>query len=212
MEQILLNTHKQNIEYIAGRFPTDIMRFQESEELSSGLQPATDFLAMGNVLMWVKNPNRKVVAAVSPNLYPDLNTNKILQEIPDFFLFPEVKTIHGRHFVFCSAPLIVQGENLGIVVIAQDITEEKTMFLALVRNLLLTSAFLLLLVIVGTTFYIRRALQPLRLLSRLAGEISPTNLHEAQLSLQTAPQEVHELAQAFNATLSRLSDTWEQQR
>ena len=65
MEQILIQTHKQNIEYIAGRFPADVVRFQESDNIRSGLQPATNFLSMGNVLLWVKDPDDQLLAAVS---------------------------------------------------------------------------------------------------------------------------------------------------
>ncbi|MGB2924494.1 MAG: HAMP domain-containing sensor histidine kinase, partial [Limnothrix sp.] len=123
-----------------------------------------------------------------------------------------VQRIQGRYFVFCNTPLIVQGKNLGTVAIAQDITEDQTMFLLLVRNLLIMSLILWAVVIVSMMFYIRRSLQPLREMSRLAGEISPQNLNEAQLTLKTAPQEVQELAQACNMMLARLAETWEQQR
>ncbi|WP_225901179.1 cell wall metabolism sensor histidine kinase WalK [[Leptolyngbya] sp. PCC 7376] len=212
MEQILIMTHKQNIQYIAGRFPEDIARFRESEDLRSGLQPATDFLSMGNVLLWVKDHDNKLVASVSPENYPDLDVDQILAEIPKYVLFPKVQLIQGRYFVFCSTPLIVQGENLGMVAIAQDITEDQTMLLMLVRNLVMISFVVLMVAIVGISLYIRRSLQPLREMSKMAGEISPANLDQAQLTLQTAPQEVEELAQACNLMLSRLSETWEQQR
>ncbi|OKH18479.1 sensor histidine kinase [[Limnothrix rosea] IAM M-220] len=212
MEQILIMTHKQNIEYIAGRFPEDVARFRESEDLRSGLQPATDFLSMGNVLLRVTDNNDQVVASVSPENYPDIDVNQVLGEIPKYVLFPKVQMLQGRYFVFCSTPLVVQGENLGMVIIAQDITEDQTMFVMLVRNLLMISAIALVVAIFGISFYIRRSLQPLRDMSKLAGEISPQNLDQAQLTLQTAPLEVEELAQACNLMLARLSETWEQQR
>ncbi len=212
MEQILIMTHKQNIQYIAGRFPEDVARFRESEELRSGLQPATDFLSMGNVLLRVKDSDGQVISTVSPENYPDIEIDRVFDEIPKYVLFPKVQLIQGRYFVFCSTPLNVQGENLGIVVIAQDITEDQTMFVMLVRNLLMTSCIVLVVAILGISFYIRGALQPLRQMSKLAGEISPQNLDQAQLTLQTAPSEVEELAQACNLMLARLSETWEQQR
>ncbi|NJN74710.1 MAG: HAMP domain-containing histidine kinase [Limnothrix sp. RL_2_0] len=212
MEQILIQTHKQNIQYIAGRFPTDVVRFQETDDVMSGLQAATDFLSMDNVLLWVEDANGEAIAAVSQASYPELDLDGIIAELPDFVLFPEVQKIQNRYFVFCNAPLIVQGETLGTVAIAQDITGDQTMLLVLVRNLLTTSFVLLTLVIVAMSFYIRRSLKPLREMSHLAGEISPYNLNEAQLTLNEAPQEVQELAQACNLMLSRLSETWEQQR
>lgn len=212
MEQILIQTHKQNIQYIAGRFPTDVVRFQGTDDVASGLQAATDFLSMDNVLLWVEDINGEAIAAVSPASYPELDLDGILAELPDFVLFPEVQKIQNRYFVFCNTPLIVQGENLGTVAIAQDITGDQTMLLVLVRNLLATGLVLLTLVIVAMSFYIRRSLKPLREMSHLAGEISPYNLNEAQLTLNEAPQEVQELAQACNMMLSRLSETWEQQR
>ncbi|MEM1008375.1 MAG: histidine kinase dimerization/phospho-acceptor domain-containing protein [Myxococcota bacterium] len=212
MEQILIMTHKQNIEYVAGRFPEDVTRLQEGNDFVTGLQPATEFLSMGNVLLWVKNEQGQLVASVPQKNYPDINVDEVVTHIPDYVLFPKVQAIQGRYFVFCSTPLAIQGENVGMVVIAQDITEDQTMFLKLVRNLLMTSLVFLVTVIVGISIYVRRALQPLREMSQLAGEISPENLDEAQLKLQSTPQEVAELAQACNLMLARLSDTWEQQR
>ncbi|MGB2923955.1 MAG: hypothetical protein WBB82_01525, partial [Limnothrix sp.] len=69
MEQILIQTHKQNIQYIAGRFPTDVLRFQESDDMTSGLQAATDFLSMDNVLLWVQDAQGESIAAVSQSNY-----------------------------------------------------------------------------------------------------------------------------------------------
>lgn len=212
MEQILIHTHKQNIQYIAGRFPTDVVRFQETDDVTSGLQAATDFLSMDNVLLWVEDVDGDALAAVSQASYPELDLDGIVAELPDFVLFPEVQKIQNRYFVFCNTPLVVQGEMIGTVAIAQDITGDQTMLLVLVRNLLATGLVLLTLVIVAMSFYIRRSLKPLREMSHLAGTISPYNLNEAQLTLNEAPQEVQELAQACNLMLSRLSETWEQQR
>jgi signal transduction histidine kinase len=59
---------------------------------------------------------------------------------------------------------------------------------------------------------IRRSLQPLEEMSRMAGAISAEDLSKAKLQLNDAPTEVKELAQTFNMMLSRLSDAWEQQR
>jgi heavy metal sensor kinase len=212
MEQMLIRTHKQNVQYIAGRFPSDVVRFQDFEDSVSGLQVATDFLSIGNVMLWVKDDRGNVIAATPPMKYSELNLDRILAAIPTVPQSPQVQRIQGRYFVFCNVPLMVKGENIGMLVIAQDITADQMTFLMLVKHLWLTSLVLLLLVGMGMAFYIRRSLQPLREMSQLAGEISPQNLHEAQLTLQTAPQEVQELAQACNLMLARLSDSWEQQR
>lgn len=212
MEQILIRTHKQNVQYIAKRFPVDVVRFQDLGDSVSGLQVATDMWSVENVVLWIKDERGNVIAEVSRLTYPGLNLDRLLAALPASTLSPEVKRIQGKYFVFICTSLVVQGESLGMLIVAQDITAEQTMFLMLVKHLWVMSFIVLSMVAIGLSLYIRRSLQPLREMSQLAGAISPQNLHEAQLTLQAAPQEVQELAQACNLMLARLSDSWEQQR
>lgn len=55
-------------------------------------------------------------------------------------------------------------------------------------------------------------MQPLRQLSQMAAVISAEDLGQAQLYLDNAPSEVKELAQTLTMLLSRLFQSWEQER
>jgi signal transduction histidine kinase len=75
------------------------------------------------------------------------------------------------------------------------------------------ASFLVIIVITGAiAFYVQRSLQPLRQLSQMTAVISAQDLPQTQLHLENAPKEVKELAQTFNMMLSRLSQSWEQER
>ena len=88
----------------------------------------------------------------------------------------------------------------------------KVMFLAMVRSLGIASALAIIAITSVSAFYIKRSLQPLRQLSQMTEVIDASDLPEAQLHLERAPSEVKELAQTFNMMLSRLSQSWEQER
>jgi len=96
--------------------------------------------------------------------------------------------------------------------LAMDISRDQTTFLAVVQSLGIASLLSLLVITVAIALYIQRALQPLRLLSQLAGTISANDLGQARLHLNYAPTEVRELARTCDMMLDRLSQAWEQQR
>jgi signal transduction histidine kinase len=81
-----------------------------------------------------------------------------------------------------------------------------------IQSLTLVCVVSTLVMMIAIALRIRRALQPLHEMSQAAGVISAEDLGEAKLQLRDAPTEVKDLAQTFNMMLSRLSDSWEQQR
>ncbi|MGH7998202.1 MAG: sensor histidine kinase, partial [Brasilonema sp.] len=125
---------------------------------------------------------------------------------------PEVYKIGQRYFVLYGGSLQVQSKVLGKLFIVQDMTREQTMFLAMVQTLWIASILVIIVITVAIAYYVKRSLQPLRQLNQMTEVISAKDIAQAQLNLDNAPSEVKELAQTFNMLLSRLSQSWEQER
>jgi signal transduction histidine kinase len=100
----------------------------------------------------------------------------------------------------------------GKLFVVQDVTREQSMFLVMVQSLGIGSIFTITAISVAIALYVKRSLQPLLQLSRMTELISITDLGRAQLYLDNAPSEVRELAQMFNMMLTRLAQSWEQER
>ncbi len=212
MQQILIDSHKHNIEQIATRLPLDVQLYSEMMPPETGLQKAINNLTIANTLLWVKSPDRKMLAkSTTGNLLSD-STAAELMSLTEMPVKPQVHKVNQRYFVLYSGSLGVQGKVLGNLFVVQDITYEQTMFLAMVRSLSIASVLVIIVISLAIAFYIKRSLQPLRQLSQMTAVISAEDLPEAQLYLDNAPSEVKELAQTFNMMLSRLSQSWEQER
>lgn len=210
MQHLLVATHKQNIEYMAGRFPHDVELYSDMVPLPIGMQKAIDNLTTNNTLLWVKNPNQKIIAQSNPMKMG--NNGSILLSLTKIPSIPKLQQLNGRYWLLCGNPLVVKQVNLGTVYIAQDITGDQTMFLHLIRNLNLASLLTIAAMTVVIAWYVRRSLQPLQRLSNLTENISIDQLGEAKIDLENAPSEVRELAETFEQMLVRLSEAWEHQR
>ncbi|MBP0025867.1 MAG: two-component sensor histidine kinase, partial [Roseofilum sp. SID2] len=212
MQQQLVLTHKQNIEYIAERLPNDIkiysQRFSERETLKMVIED----VSAENIFLWIQAPDGEIIAR-SPNLQRSLDPeNADLLNISNAPIQPEVYPYKGRYFVLCAGPLRVNEQHLGKLYLAQDITSEQQMLLEMLRNLIGVSVFALLLIVIMMAIYIRRSLDPVRKISEYAVKISAQDLGEVSLSLDPAPSELQELTNTLDLMLSRLSESWEHQR
>ncbi len=212
MEQILIDNHKHNIEQIAIRLPRDMQVYNEILPSETGLQKAIDNLSNANTLLWVKNPESKMLAkSTTGNLLSDSTAIELMSLI-EMPAKPQVQKISQRYFLLYCNSLRVQGKVLGNLFVVQDITYEQRMFQEMLRNLSIASILTIILICVAIAFYIKYSLQPLRQLSQMTEVISAEDLPEAHLYLHNAPSEVKELTQTFNMMLSRLSQSWEQER
>lgn len=212
MQQILIDTHKQSIEYIAERLPHDVELYSEMLPMEAGLVKAINNLATAHTLLWIKGIDGKIlVASVALENSTD-RTTAALMSLTHMPLRPQIYAVNGSYFVLYSNSLQVKGRAVGELFVAQDITRDQTMFLAVVWSLGISSLLSVVVITVAIALYIQRSLQPLRQLSQLAGMISPDDLGTARLQLVNAPSEVKELAQMLDTMLSRLSQAWEQQR
>lgn len=210
MQQILVSTHKENIKYIAERFPMDVQIYSEIVSLPKGTQEAVDNLSTNNILLWVSDPTGKVIARST--LLTKNEIRNVLLPLDNVPPIPQVQDLNGRYWLMCATPLQVQNVNLGKLYIAQDITEDRIMFLNLIRSLSIATAITIAMMITAIAFYIHRSLKPLKRISCLTSTISADKLKEAHIHLENAPSEVKELAETFDEMLVRLAEAWEHQR
>ncbi len=212
VQQILIDSQKQNLERITERFPRDVQLYSEMMPPETGLQKAINHLAATNIFFWVKSPEQKILAKspITDNLSD--STVAELMSLAQRTIQPRVYQVNQRYFVLCSRSLQVQGKMLGKVFVARDITREQRMYSAMVRSVGVASVLVIVVISGAIAFYIKRSLQPLRQLSQMTEVISAADLPDARLHLDNAPSEVRELAQTFNVMLFRLSQSWEQER
>ncbi|WGV23315.1 sensor histidine kinase [Halotia branconii] len=212
MQQILINDHKLNVEQIAERLPRDVQLYSEIMPPSTGLQKAINNLTTTNTYLWIKSSDHQIIAQ-SPNWNQlSQTTSTKLMSLTEMSVKPQVAKVNQRYFVLCSSALPIQDQTLGKLFVVQDVTSEQTIFLVIVRYLGIGSILAIITISVAIAFYIKRSLQPLRQLSQMTQVISLADLGQAQIYLDNAPSEVKELAKTFNMMLSRLSQSWEQER
>lgn len=212
MQQILISSHKYNIEKIAERLPHDVQIYSEMMPSETGLQKAINNLTTSETFLWVKSPNNQILAKSNNWHLLTESTSVELMSLTEMSVKPQVGKVSQRYFVLCGAALTTQGKVLGKLFVVQDVTREHLIFMEIVRSLEIASFVLIIVISVAIAFYVHRSLQPLRQLSQMTAVISIADLGEAQLYLDNAPSEVKELAQTFNMMLSRLSQSWEQER
>jgi heavy metal sensor kinase len=212
MQQILIESHKYNIEQIATRFPLYVQLEREIMPSETGLQRPINKLTNTNTLLWIKNSENKILAkSTTGNLLSDSTATKLIS-LADMPSKPQVYKINQRYFLLYCNMLRVQGKVLGNLFVVQDITYEQRMFQTILRSLSIASILTIIIISIAIAFYIKYSLQPLRQLSQMTEVISAEDLPEAHLYLHNAPSEVKELTQTFNMMLSRLSQSWEQER
>jgi heavy metal sensor kinase len=205
MQQLLITTHTQNVEYIANRFPRDVELYSETLPVAKGLQKTIDNVSVPGLAIWFKSVDSTMILAKSSEVTTELMSRG------DMPLKPQVYQVGNRHMILYRGDVTARNKPLGKVYMAQDVTAEQHQLIAAIQGLTAVCILAMILTILAIAMRIRRSLQPLQEMSRMTGAISATDLSKAQLQLSNAPTEVRELAQAFNMMLSRLGDAWEQQ-
>ena len=210
MQQILVSTHKENMKYIANRFPRDVEIYSEMISLPQGAQRAIDSLSTADKLIWIKDSQGEVIAR-SPALNDVAISDRLLrlQNVP---LIPQVKDLNGGYWLMCATPLKVKNNYLGQLYLAHNITEDQIMFSNLIRSLAIATIVAITIITTIIAIYVRRSMEPLKKLGQLTSTISADKLDRAHVSLEQAPSEVKELAETFEQMLIRLSEAWEHQR
>jgi signal transduction histidine kinase len=212
MQQILVDSHKYNIEQIAKRLPQDVQIYSEMMQPETGVQKAINNLANTNTLLWLKSPDNKILVKSATLDLLSNATEDELMSLTKMPIKPQVYKVKESYFVLCASSVKVQGKLLGELFVVKDITREQKMFVVMVQSLGIISVLAIIVLTAAIAFYIKRSLQPLRQLNQMTSVISAEDLGKAQLYLDNAPSEVKELAQTLTMLLSRLSQSWEQER
>ncbi len=210
MQQLLITTHTQSVEYIATRFPRDVELYSEMLPTAVGLQKTIDNVSVPGLIIWVKQADGQLLAQ-SKGGNSFLATPELMS-IAEMPLQPQVYPVGERFLILYQGTVTVKGQVLGKVYMAQDVTADQHQLDSAIQGLVGVCSGVTLLTMMAIAWGIRRSLQPLQDMSQMAGAISAEDLSQAKLQLSHAPTEVKELAQTFNMMLSRLSDAWEQQR
>ena len=212
MQDILITTHTQNVKYIATRFPRDVELYSDMLPSNVGLQKTIDNVSVPNLVIWVKSSDNKQLLAQSNGANSSFMADEELMKMAEMPLQPMVYQFHDRFLVLHQDDVWIKGNLLGKVYMAKDVTEEERQLINAVQSLAAVCLFATIATIITIALRIKRSLQPLQEMNKIAGAISAEDLSQAKLQLNDAPTEVKELAQTFNMMLSRLSDSWEQQR
>ena len=209
MRQILISTHKENLKYIADRFPMDVEIYSDTISGQRGAQRAIDSLSSSNRAIWIKNGGK--ITAQSSVLDRE-EIGSVLLAVDRVPLIPKVKDLNGSYWLMCATPLEVNGTNLGQLYLAYNITEDQIMFSNLIRSLAIATVIALVVMTTIIAVYVHRSMQPLKRISQLTATISADKLDRAQIDLKQAPTEVKELAKTVDEMLVRLAEAWEHQR
>jgi signal transduction histidine kinase len=203
-------THKQTLTYIVDRFPADARIYGQMLAPTEGIQMAIDNLTNGSTLLWVRDAQKVVVAESMPMRHTP--NEQVLMSLQNISVFPEPHLLNGRYWLMCATPLVIDGRAFGTLFVAQDITNDQTMFLQLIRSLGLITIFVITLMAIALAWYIKQALIPLKQMGKITEAIAIEDLGAAKLQLESAPLEVQELAKIFDELLSRLAMTLDRQQ
>lgn len=212
MQQILIHSHKNDIEQIAVRFHQDVKLYSEMMPSETAVQKSVNNLTNTKTFLWVKNSAQQTIAESTALSHQSDHIVLELMSLSKRPLQSEFYKANQRYFVWCSTSLQIDNKKLGMLFVAKDITQEQKMFLAMVQSIKFASILVIIIITGAIAYYIKRSLKPLRQLSQMTEVISPKDIAVAQLHLDNAPTEVKELAQTVNMLLSRLSQSWEQER
>jgi signal transduction histidine kinase len=211
MEKTLVSTHKQNLEYIADRFPEQVELYRQAGSIETGVERTIDKLSTPGFLIWVQRPDGQIMFRSSGVHIPSFDPTEMVTntEVPDK---PTIFHFGDRYVVLCGNPLSIDGNPFGEVYFLKDITDDRQRLSAGIHSLIAVSIIAVSILTIAIVRRIRRALHPLEQMSQIAGALSADDLSGAKLELQQAPDEILGLAKAFNEMLIRLSSSWEQQR
>lgn len=210
LEQLLIAGHKQTLDYIAARFPEQLAMHLQTQNLKDGVGRTIAKVGAPGLVVWVKD-RRGVLLGHSINFDRRIPEARLVASLRAMPAHPQVIRFENYRIVLCAAPLLVNGQPVGELVLSRDITADQMQLQARLGQLLLLSALVALLLIAAISARISQAVAPLRQMSQVAAAVSADALQAARLELDQAPAEVSGLARAFNAMLARLAVSWQQQ-
>jgi signal transduction histidine kinase len=214
MHQILVAAHKQAVWEFWQRFEQDVAIYEEMMSPEEALTTAIERRILGDKVVWVRSPQGELMAQSETfglNISQGDPVMQALQSLPADEQF-QIVSMDDRAVVLCVRSLEVNGRTLGTLFIANDITQDQRSLHILLRNLALVSGLVAGILAIAIILYVQRSLRPLQVMSRQVTTVTAASLNQTRLTLDRAPTELKELADAFDTTLERLSQAWEQQR
>ncbi|BAQ64250.1 cell wall metabolism sensor histidine kinase WalK [Geminocystis sp. NIES-3709] len=205
MENLLMTTHKQTVNYVANRFPHDVEIYSEMVSLEMGIQKTINNLSDHKNIYWFQDNNKKIIAKsliFSPQLTTINNINSI----------PKVINIDNQYWIICGMPLNINNKLLGHLYIAQNISNEKVLFAHLINSLTIANIMAITIMIIAIVLYISYSLKPLEKICTVAENISADKLKEVSINFHNTPNEVKKLAESLEKMLIRLGESWENQQ
>ncbi|PSN15807.1 sensor histidine kinase [filamentous cyanobacterium CCP5] len=214
MRQILLESHTEKAETIAQRFEEDVSLYQEMMPTPEALQQVVDYRTTPDTALWIQSPDDQLLAASETLSIGSWQTSGLSAELLDLNAdnLLAIRSIQDWTLVICVSPLIIDGQMVGTLFIADDITANQASFQRMTLSLVAVTAVVVTLLAIAIAYYVQRSLRPLRQLNRLASTVTAETLCAHQLQLEAAPTEVQELAASYNLMLERLSRAWAQQK
>lgn len=197
----LITKAKQDHEHSVELFHQDVEKYQ---------QETSSRQALSLVVEKYSSPNRsiQVTDASGELLVKDsqLALNLLLNEPAP--LEPRIVHVDDQTLVRCSQPITLQDQSQVRVETITDVTRPTQIYRNFVRTITLSGAGMVLLISTLGIWAIRRSLHPLGNMCVLSDTISADTLSQARLVLENPPEEVSDLAAAFNGMLNRLSRSW----
>ena len=210
-QKILIGSQKQQVYDLANRLPQDIEHYKEMMVTDAAIQKAVSIRSLPDVSIVVSDGQETVLAQSQSPWHDDQFVDSLLG-IPNLSIQPDVFHADGKHYVGCRGPLVVDGETVGVLYVALDVTESQQMFSQLMWSLGLATVLAIAAITAAIAYYVRRSVQPLRQISQVTADLTVDDLDHVQFHLENAPSEVRELAQTCEVTLRRLADALAQQR
>ncbi|MEM1254802.1 MAG: HAMP domain-containing sensor histidine kinase [Cyanobacteria bacterium P01_H01_bin.21] len=214
MQQILISGHKENALEIAERFGQDVAWMDETMPSKMALEKVINYRSTADTAIWIRSPDGEIVAQSDTLEMGSWKKNGLAAEVLDLPSYSRLENVNiqGREMIVCISPLEVNGTLVGDLFVIDDITQNQRSFATVNRDLTLASIFVIGLSAIVIAIYVRQSIKPLCKMNQLAADVSPDNLADTHLTLDRAPTEVRDMAQAFNMMLGRLSAAWDQQR
>lgn len=210
MEQTLITTNKQLLEYIATRFPEQVEMYMETGGLAAGIERTTKKVATSGLAILVQSPDGRLLGKSANNdSAPD---NAQIIEAIAVPTTPQIIQFRGRSIVLCGNALMINSKLVGKVYLSKDVTTEQNDLNQSIYGLAIVSILATAIAILAIVHRVRKTLDPLAQISHIASVVSIEDLKSSSLQLDRAPDEIQGLVRAFNQMLLRLSATWEQQR
>ena len=211
-EQILIGSHKQATHELASRLPQDAEMFAYSNvSAQEAVQRAINVRSFPDVSLVVTDGTGNILIRPEVDWFEQQVVQELLQQYAAK-ASPSVVVLGESHYVVCAQPLVLQGQQLGDLFIALDITDDQQMFAQLMRTLLVVTLVTMGLMAIIIAVYVVRSLRPLREMNQKTAALSVSELAHYQVEMRHAPTEVRQLAATCEQVFVQLASTLERQQ